>query len=238
MKKFLEKNFRTPIRYINEIKSKLHDKNRITKELILNYLPEKSIILEAGACDGGDTIEWSEILPESTIYAFEPVPKNYEKLVENTKNYKNIITSNLALAEKTGEITMHVSNSLNSEEDLAYSSSILEPTGHLKVHESVDFKEKIQIKTINLDEWAENNNVKNIDFMWLDLQGAEFEVLNAAPKVLNSLKVLYTEVSLIELYKNTLLYKDFKKWLISKGFTVLREDIPWKDVGNVLFIKK
>ena len=41
--------------------------------------------------------------PKSTIYAFEPTPKTFEHLKQNTSYYPNIKVFNCALGEKTGK---------------------------------------------------------------------------------------------------------------------------------------
>ena len=77
-----------------------------------------------------------------------------------------------------------------------------------------------------------------IDLMWLDMQGAEFKVLKAAPMILNTVKVIFSEISLVEMYEGAPLYNQFRAWLKTKGFDVKKEEIVSKDMGNALFVKK
>ena len=99
------------------------------------------------------------------------------------------------------------------------------------------FEKQITVRAINLDEWAQENKIEKIDFMWLDMQGAEYKVLKAAPKVLATVSVIFTEVSLIEMYEGIPLYNQFKSWLETKGFVVAKEEIISPDMGNVLFVR-
>jgi hypothetical protein len=52
---------------------KVLGKNLIEIELyeIAPYLTDSPVILEAGACDGADTVKFAQRWPDATIYAFE-----------------------------------------------------------------------------------------------------------------------------------------------------------------------
>lgn len=106
------------------------------------------------------------------------------------------------------------------------------------LHNNISFNESIDVACITLDDWAEANNIERIDFLWLDLQGVEPLVFQASPKVLENVEVIFTEISLIPLYKDSILYPEFKEWLKSRGFELKREDMPWIHGGDVLFVRK
>lgn len=214
------------------LKSKILRKSIIPKELFKKYLPDNPCIIESGAYKGEDTIELSRIFPNSTIHAFEPVPHIYETLTQNTSNCGNVITYNLALNDKTGIKKMYLSGGTFDG-----SSSLLKPKEHIQFHPKVIFDREIEVKTISLDDWARNYNIDKVDFMWLDMQGVEYVTLKASNKIFNTVRLLYTEVSLIETYQDVPLYDKFKQWLENKGFSVIKEELPWKDMGNVLFAR-
>ena len=208
------------------------NKGVIPKKYFLKYLPFNPVIVDAGAADGIDTIEMAQIWSKGTIYAFEPIPKIYEKLILNTKKYKNIKCFSYALSN-----TVELKEIFVSGGSSEFSSSLLIPKEHLSEHPEVSFSEKIQVQTLTLDSWAEKNNIDKIDMLWLDLQGAEPSVLKASPKILSTVKLIYTEVSLKELYEGTTLYPEFRDWLKKQNFRVEREELAWEDAGNVLFVR-
>lgn len=208
-------------------------KGTIPKRYFHSFLPTNPIIVDAGAAHGIDSVEMAKIWSLGTIYAFEPIPKVFSELINSTATWTNIHTFNLALSDTTGTFDMFVSGG-----DSDYSSSLLEPKEHLSEHPTVSFDEKISVKTITLDQWAADNQIINIDLLWLDLQGSEPAVLKASPKILQTVKVIYTEVSLKELYEGTSLYPEFRSWLESQGFRVEREELAWEDAGNVLFVRE
>jgi hypothetical protein len=118
------------------------------------------------------------------------------------------------------------------------SSSLLKPTGHKEDHPDVYFENHIEVSTLTLDDWAETNNIPKVDFLWLDMQGFEYQMMQASATILPMVRLIHTEVSLREAYGQSLIYADFKKRLESRGFSVVAEAIPeGTDMGNALFVK-
>lgn len=207
--------------------------DEIPKSFIKGFLPPNPVIIDAGAHKGYDSIEMAEVWPGASIHAFEPVPAIYQQLEANTKGHSAIRLYKLALSSRTGEDFIHVSS---GESDA--SSSLLKPKDHVKDHPDVHFEQKIPVQTITLDDWAAKFDIQQVDFLWLDMQGYELEVLKASTVILPKVKVIHMEVSTRETYESVPLYTEVKEWLHGKGFTVQREAIPpgW-DMGNILFVR-
>jgi FkbM family methyltransferase len=195
-------------------------------------LGEGPTIVEAGAHNGLDTVWLSRLFPGGTVHAFEPVPDLYARLTRRTKGLANVRTYNRALGARSGQAIMHVSTGSSDG-----SSSLLRPTGHLEVHPKVTFAHSLQVPCVSLDDWARENGIAKVDLLWLDLQGLEFDVLSTSSLVLPTVKAIYTEVSLKEMYEGARLYPDYRCWLEGQGFEVVAEDLRWKDMGNVLLAR-
>lgn len=208
-----------------------HRTGEIPKSYIKKILPTDPVIVEGGAHIGVDTLEMAKIWPKAKIFAFEPVPSLFMQLEEKTRAVENIHCYPLALAEFSGSTMMYISSGASDG-----SSSLMLPKEHLTEHPNVTFLEKLQVETTTLDEWAHEQGIHHIDLLWLDIQGQELAVLKASPRVLRSICAIYTEVSLKEMYEGAPLYPEFRRWLEEKGFKVLREALPWPDMGNVLFL--
>lgn len=205
----------------------------IEKDIIFKYLPSSPIIVDCGAHIGTDTVEFAK-LSGSKIYAFEPIKIIFDKLLENTKIYPNVSCFNLALSSYDGIEKMYVSNGYSDG-----SSSLLKPKKHLEVHPDVFFCEMEEVKTAKLDTWAKENNISKVDMLWLDMQGAEQQMLMESKFVLDTVKVIHTEVSLIEIYEGMGKYKGFKKFLKKNGFEPVIEAIPVDNYGgNSLFVRQ
>ncbi|MCJ7812987.1 FkbM family methyltransferase [bacterium] len=207
-------------------------KGVLPKKYFIRFLPKNPVILEAGAHRGKDTVEMAKMWPAGTIHAFEPVPSLFKKLEDSTRNLKNVHCHQIALGNNPGEEVMYVSSGSSDG-----SSSLLPPKEHLNVFPTVYFDSKIKVTTTTLDAWAESNNIRKIDFMWLDLQGMELNVLKSGTNILRTVTAIYTEVSGIEAYKEQTLYSDLAEWLVSNGFRIEREVVE-NSSGNVFFLRK
>ena len=203
------------------------------KQLIAQYLPQNPIIVEAGAHVGFDSAQMARYWKKGQLFCFEPIPHIYNQLLENTRYYKNIKTYKLALGEKNGKSDIYVSQGAQNA-----SSSLLAPQDHLEIYPDIKFDEKIEIETVNLDDWAKQAGVSKIDFMWLDLQGFEFPVLNSAPNILKTVTAIYTEVHTQETYTGVTQYVELRQFLEKVGFEVKHEDLSYQEGGNVLFVRK
>ena len=208
-------------------------KGIVPKKEIYRYLPKSPVIVEAGAHTGSDTLEMAKLWQNATIYAFEPVPHLFQLLAKNTEGVSNIHIYPLALGETTSLVDIHISSGRSDA-----SSSLLVPKRHLDIHDDVLFEEKIKVQATTLDDWAMYHQIRQIDMLWLDLQGFELQVLKKSLSILRGVKVIYTEVNLMENYENGALYDELKQWLSIQGFAVVREELAWADGGNVLFVNK
>ena len=202
------------------------------KEWMVKNLRKNAVIVEAGTADGSDTVSFSQQFIEGKIYGFEPIPNLYYDTMNKVHKLNNVTITNAALSEKTGKCKIYVSDRFDSD---WCSSSLLKPKDHLSIHPEITFKKQIEVDTINLDDWLLTINETIIDLLWLDMQGYEPIVLKSSPNTLKKTRYIYTEVSLIETYDGVMLYPEYKQLLIDNGFEVVTEDLPWKDMGNVLF---
>ena len=75
-------------------------------------------------------------------------------------------------------------------------------------------KEETEIETISLDYFVEKHGIENIDFIKIDVQGAELDVFQGGTKsLLNVLKVV-CEVEFVPHYENQPLFGDICNFLI------------------------
>lgn len=200
----------------------------------ISYRYNPKIIFEAGCADGSHTEMLANIFKLATIYAFEPVKEYYDVAKQRTQNLSNVKLYNYALGEKNEDHEIYIS--YNAEGNMWCSNSLLKPKEHLISNPHILFPEKRITKVVNLDTFCDENNINRIDFFWLDMQGYEMKTLNAAPKILNNIKSLYTETNLIETYEGVELYDTYKEWLIKKGFKLMFETFsPTGDQGDSFF---
>lgn len=182
--------------------------------LVEKFLPPNPVILEAGAHHGEDTVIFVQRWPKAKIYAFEPCPQYYKKLEQATRGYNNIHIFPFGLFSKTGAYSFQASNNWDG------ASSLFEDN-HLSFGLDYD-DQQIEVYCKNLDEWAEENNVTNIDYMWLDMEGAEGYVLKSAPKIMRTVRAISCELNFWEYRKGMTLFQDIYDFLTKEGFTLYK----------------
>ena len=100
------------------------------------------------------------------------------------------------------------------------SSSILEFGTHTREHPTVEFVEKVQMKTQRLDTLLAERGIEFNPgaFLNIDLQGAELLALQGLGAALSKFDHLYLEVNTAELYKGCPLVGELDVWLKERGF--------------------
>lgn len=164
------------------------------------------------------------------IYLFEPLKSIYVDLVKHASRFKNVKTFNFALGSENSSKAMFVSSINNSE-----SSSLLKPQKHLKYFPNIEFKEKEIITLKRFDSIVEEF-ISN--FLILDVQGYELEVLKGFGEKINDIDYIYTEISLTNLYENNVLINDLDFFLNENGFLRIKTRINSnKPFGDAFYVK-
>ena len=163
------------------------------------------------------------------IILFEPLSENFNILKEKAGNLNaNIEGFQVALGAKKGTATMYVSDNESQ------SSSILEPAIHLTHHPHVKFPTTEEVEVDLLDEY----DCKDYNFINMDVQGYELEVLKGATETLKQIKYVYCEVNRAEVYKDNALVEEIDDFLGEYG--MVRKQTDWAgDIwGDALYIKE
>lgn len=209
---------------------------------------EDLTIFDIGACEGLSSIRYLSIFPESTAYAFEPIPNNFKTVQKNITKFKakNLNAFQLGLSSKKGEATFYVSSgnpegkttpSDNSTSFGNKSSSLFKPGKTKEVHTWLKFNEEITIQTETLENFCTAHKIDAIDFIHMDVQGAELMVLQGANNMINNINAIWLEVEKIELYENQALKKDIEDFFNDKDFVCLLNKVN-HIAGDQMWVKK
>jgi FkbM family methyltransferase len=158
----------------------------------------KPTILEIGCNDGCDTIEFLRVMPDATIYCFEPDHRAIKRFKDKVGNRHNVSLFEGAVSNRSGTIDFHVSDIQGGFDQ---SGSIRRPKNHIKECSWVSFDSTINIPSVRLDDWSKDNHIQHVDFIWMDVQGAEGDVIAGAQETLERTRFIFTEYSNNELYE-------------------------------------
>jgi FkbM family methyltransferase len=76
-----------------------------------------------------------------------------------------------------------------------------------------------EIPVVSLAEWAKDAKINSVDFLKLNVQGSELEILQGAGDLLDSVLGLLVEVAFVESYKNRPMFSDIYRFLADRRFT-------------------
>ncbi|MEO6883804.1 MAG: FkbM family methyltransferase [Bacteroidia bacterium] len=219
----------------------------IKSELLRLFNSEdKLIVFDVGACEGEDSIRYANLFPKADIYSFEPNPENIKLIKKNFKTYDKLHVKIIeeALSDTIGKINFYVSSgipdNIEKEEDWNYgnkSSSILPPKKVNQTHAWLKFNKTIEVNANTINAFCKKNNIERIDFVHMDVQGAELKVLEGASQMINKIKVIWLEVSTIELYKKQGLKKDIEKYMHQNNFFLYKNECS-QSFGDQLYVNK
>lgn len=206
-------------------------------DLIAQFIPSSPVIFEAGGHFGEDTVKFAAKWPDAKIIAFEANPNAFKKFTTKTCDIKNIIGYNLAVNDYNGIASFYICHqNIKNKERREGASSLLEPSNEMSVEYAGP---KIEVPCVILDDWCKTQAVDHIDFMWLDLEGVELQILSASPQMLSKVKVIYTETNLFNFRVGTTRFVHLKKFLHRSGFRLLVHWLhPNGKQGDAIFLKK
>ena len=119
------------------------------------------------------------------------------------------------------------------------SSSILKPKVHLNQYPHITFNETIEVDMVKLDDYWKDSHLPHngFNFLNIDVQGFELEVLKGASNTLNHVDYILTEVNRDELYEGCVLVEELDGFLDEYGF--VREETSWggETWGDAFYVK-
>lgn len=145
--------------------------DRLTKSIMKKVIQKDSNCIDIG-CHKGEMLQSIlKLAPEGKHFAFEPIPYLYEQLLVKFNGQATIYSC--ALSDKSGQTTFNLVKNAP-----AYSG-----INKRKYAVSEPEIEEIQVELKQLDEVIPND-IK-IDFIKIDVEGGEFDVLKGAKNLLN-----------------------------------------------------
>lgn len=204
-------------------------------DLLAPLLRRRSpVMIEAGFCGAEDTLALKRQWPDAIIYCFEAHPETFEYGKGNIiKSGIAGITPNwLALSDMDGVKDFYMSQMIP-----AASSLFKDNISSIVAGETYDDR-TCSVPCSRLDTWAKRNNVDQIDFMWLDAEGAELDILNGAGALLSGVSVIRIEMNHREFRSGISQFNSLYSFLIGKQFRLecIWGSCEWQ--SNGIFVKQ
>lgn len=133
---------------------------------------ENDVVIDAGAC-WGDTALYFSARGASKVYAYEFIPSNigvFEKNISLNPQYQSVITLvNAAVWQQSG---------IELSFDDRGPASRVGPIGHYTG----------SVLTLSIDDLVKQNSLESVDFLKMDIEGAELDALVGAAETIKRFK--------------------------------------------------
>lgn len=165
-----------------------HDRNPIRWQIqagtnraefleIQKRVQKGDVVFDVGANIGLVSVMLSKIVGENGIvHSFEPHPDTFQELLKTLalNSCTNVRVNAVALSSINGAADLHYVNnnklsSLGSIADKTYGEN-----------------KSMKVPTITIDSYCDSHNVSRIDFLKIDVEGFEYQVLSGATRMLSN----------------------------------------------------
>jgi FkbM family methyltransferase len=182
----------------------------------------EKVVFDIGANNGSSTIDIAKTEPNTIVFAFEPTPELVEHIKEQTKDITNYIIIEKAVSNYTGKAKFNLMkkydwgcSSLLEFSDTAFNENVW-GTPPWEVTDT------IEVDVITLDTFLKENNVQKIDYLHIDTQGSDLNVLKGMGEYINIVEAGVMEAGAIAdvLYKGQNTKDECIEFLESNGFGI------------------
>jgi len=168
----------------------------------LGYQPK--LVLDIGAYEGHWAESFLTIFPEAKILMLEGQEGKRNLLQQKTAANKHLYFQIALLGSAEYEVEFNIYETASSV---------------LKENNETGAKTEIRMLT-TLDKSIINTPFTKADFIKIDTQGYELEILKGAEKTIQQAEFILLEVSLIDIYKNCPMVAEVMAFMQSNGFVL------------------
>lgn len=145
-------------------------------------------IIEIGANDGGNTINFSK---NSNVWCFEPNPHYAKLLDEMFINNSNVKILQKAVSDFNGKAYFYISvdgasSSLNKLTKFAISKT------------NIRYIDRVLVDVVRMDSFLGDNNINIVDYFYCDAQGQDLNILKSFGDKIGIIQYGKIEVTLKE----------------------------------------
>lgn len=183
------------------------------KTLVERFDIKPTGVLHVGANIGEESVQYEEQGIKNVIW-IEANPDIYNVLTDNVSKFGHRCL-NFCAGDENKDVTFHIANN-NGQ-----SSSVLELGTHRKNHPSVRYTHDVQVSMLRIDTFFSEERLEwleGIDFISMDVQGFELQVLKGMGDLMKQFKYVYAEVNKEEVYQGNGLVGEVDQYLSKFGF--------------------
>ena len=173
-------------------------------------------VFDVGAYDGSVAERYLDLFPVARIYSFEPNPDQLALLKQKFPEGSRVKLTAAAVGDREGVATLHLNAFAPTNSILPSVAGIAEQgMASLLVTER-----KVEVPLVTLDGFCRSHGVSQIDFLKLDVQGAEKTILQGASSLIQAraIGVIQMEINLMPYYEGQAQYYELGAILGASGY--------------------
>ena len=223
-------------------------KKKIFKFLKRNNISNLDILLDVGAHKGESIISFSKNLNIKKIYSFEASQISFKILSKKIKDIKfkfpemKIIIENIALGSSDKKIKIkHFNESSSSTINKINidSNYFKKKKKFLYGSEVSKYYKEFKIKQITLDNYLKLKGINKVDFIKIDTEGYEFEILNGLKKNIKHVKVILFEHHYHDMIRKNYNFSDIHMFLKENNFDqIYKSKMPFRKTFEYIYKNK
>jgi FkbM family methyltransferase len=192
----------------------------ICKEVLRRH-PFRLTVVDCGARSADLEEKWSALDERVFIHGFDADEAECERLNRQSVNARFYP---LCLSSTVGDADFHVTRAAHSSSLYPPAKTVtrwksgLDGKTAFRTAEYFDVVDVRRVRTTTLSAWADAHGISDIDFIKLDVQGAELDVLRGAGPLLGQAVGMEVEVEFVPLYEGQPLFADVDGFARQQGF--------------------
>ncbi len=195
---------------------------------------DNPVIFDVGANIGNSLDAYKKIWGNSIVHCFEPQIECFDVLEKKAIEYGNTFIIKHAVGSETindvdfythdiniglsgvNKINLNSKDSIVLNDDTEYRDLFL--NGITFEEYKTMLNKKRSVSMIRLDKYIDDNNIKKVDFIKIDTQGHEIEVLCGLNNNLKNVHIILAELNFYDLYEKSFSFYDLESILHPMGF--------------------
>jgi len=181
---------------------------------------KNDVVIDVGGHIGLFSIYASQFCTDGKIFCYEPIKENFDLLTKNIElnRLQNVYPFNTAVSKSVDDITIY----LNDDE-----------AGHSMFLETANYR---KAKSTTLPKIFSDNNIDKCNFLKLDCEGAEYEIIDTTPsKYFDKIDKMIIEYHMADTKPQLL--ENLKNKLSSLSYSLSSKTL-FPDIGFLYAIKQ
>ncbi|HVI34248.1 FkbM family methyltransferase [Phenylobacterium sp.] len=215
---------------------------------LADLLSGAPVCLHVGASDGRHTYVMTQVAPDARIHAFEPSAFTFQVLKTCMAWHgiaRQVTPVHAAVADKPGELLLVTPKKMSGRMGRAYAFVAEQaPEGAARPDLQDKGADLQPTPVVTLDEYCAQNGIGRVDFIRMDIEGAELRALEGAKGILDrdrphvlieihptmlAARFGGTAEAVVELFRS----RGYRMFALDGGRLEERDtvvpDLPWKD---------